>query len=175
MNGKQQLHLVLYQPEIPQNTGNMMRTCVASNTVMHLIKPLGFSFDEKRVRRVGMDYIHSLNYHIYENWEDFINKNSNGSYYFLTRYGQKTPSEFNLKEAKQDLYFVVGRESTGIDKHILHDHLDTCMRLPMVEEARCLNVSNTAAIILYEALRQLDYQDLIHHETIKGEDFLNNY
>lgn len=163
-------NIVLYHPEIPQNTGNIMRTCVATNTTLHLIEPLGFSLDEKHLRRSGMDYIKDLKYFIYPNWEDFLSKN-NGEFYFLTRYGTKPPSDFDFSQDK-DYYFVLGKESTGIDKEILKDHLETCMRLPMVENARSLNLSNCAAIIVYEALRQQNYQALSKVEVIKGEDFL---
>ncbi len=167
------INLVLYQPEIPQNTGNIMRTCAATDVTLHLIKPLGFSLDEKAIRRSGSNYVDKTDYHVYENWEDFISKNV-GEYFFLTRYGQKAPSEFNYKECNKDIYFILGSESSGMPKDILKDHLDTCFRLPMNENVRSLNVSNVAAIIVYEALRQFDYQDLKREEPeiFKGKDFL---
>ena len=165
------LHLVCYEPEIPQNTGNMMRTCVATNTTLHLIEPLGFSLDDKYMKRSSMDYIKDLHYFVYPSWEDFASKNP-GSYYFLTRYGKKPHSAFDFSNCEEEIYFVVGRESTGIDKHILKDHLETCMRLPMVADARSLNVSNCAAIMIYEALRQQDYVGLSKSEVLKGEHFL---
>lgn len=166
------LHLVLYEPEIPQNTGNMMRTCMATNTCMHLIKPLGFSLDEQHLRRAGMDYVKELNYHIYDNWNDFTAQNPSENYYFMTRYGKKAPSQFNFSQVEGDIYFILGKESTGIPKEILSHQLEHCMRLPMVENARSLNLSNCAAIILYEALRQLQYPGLSDVEVIKGEDWL---
>lgn len=166
------LHLVLYEPEIPQNTGNMMRTCMATNTCMHLIKPLGFSLDEQHLRRAGMDYVKELNYHIYDNWNDFTSQNPSENYYFMTRYGKKAPSQFNFSQVEGDIYFILGKESTGIPKEILSHQLEHCMRLPMVENARSLNLSNCAAIILYEALRQLQYPGLSDVEVIKGEDWL---
>lgn len=166
------LHLVLFEPEIPQNTGNMMRTCMASNTKMHLIKPLGFSLDESHLRRAGMDYVKDLDYTIYENWEDFISKNPSENYYFMTRYGKKAPSQFDFTSCNGDIYLILGKESTGIPKSILSKHLNHCMRLPMVANARSLNLSNCAAIIVYEVLRQLDYPGLSGVEVIKGEDWL---
>ena len=134
------LHVVLYEPEIPQNTGNIIRTCMATGSRLHLIEPLGFSLDEKHLRRSGMDYIKDADIHIHKNWDAFVAEN---------------PSEFTKEEG--DVYLVLGKESTGVDKKILQHHLDTCMRLPMVANARSLNLSNCAAIIVYEVLRQLDY------------------
>lgn len=168
------IHVVLYEPEIPQNTGNIMRTCAAINAKLHLIKPLGFRLDEARMRRSGMDYIDLLDYQVYENWEDFTSKNPSNHYYFLTRYGKKTPTEFNYPQT-EDVYFVLGKESTGIDKKILKNHLDHCMRLPMQKDARSLNLSNCAAIIVYEALRQFDYRGLKQEEVLKGSNFLETW
>lgn len=167
------LHLVLYEPEIPQNTGNMMRTCMATNTKLHLIEPLGFSMDEQHLRRAGMDYIKELNYEIHKDWTSFVEKNPSDNYFYMTRYGKKAPSGFDFKACEGDIYLVLGKESTGIPKEILAQHLDHCMRLPMVANARSLNLSNCAAIILYEVLRQLDYEGLCPVESIKGEDWLS--
>lgn len=165
------IHVVLYEPEIPQNTGNIMRTCMAANCELHLIEPLGFSLDEKHIRRAGMDYIKDLTYTTYPNWDSFLSKNT-GEFYYMTRYGKKAPSEFDFTKSDQDIYLVLGKESTGIPKEILAGQLDRCMRLPMVANARSLNLSNCAAIIVYEVLSQLDYPGLCHHESIKGEDWL---
>ena len=166
------LHLVLFEPEIPQNCGNIMRTCMASNTKLHLIEPLGFSLDEKHLKRAGMDYVKDLDYKIYPNWDAFLQANSSENYYFMTRYGQKAPSHFDFTTCEGDIYLVLGKESTGIPKDILRGHLDHCMRLPMVPTARSLNLSNCAAIIVYEVLRQLDYPNLSGAEVIKGKDWL---
>ena len=166
------LHLVLYEPEIPQNTGNMMRTCMATGSVLHLIKPLGFSLDEQHLKRAGMDYVKELEYHVYENWDDFVSQHPSENYYYMTRYGKKAPSQFDFTTCEGDIYLVLGKESTGIPKEILSQHLDRCMRLPMVANARSLNLSNCAAIIIYEVLRQLDYPGLSGVEVIKGEDWL---
>lgn len=163
------------EPEIPANTGNIIRTCMASGTRLHLIEPLGFSFDDKYLRRSGMDYIRQADIHIYPNWQDFLAKNPNANLYFLTRYGKKTPKQFDFSKKDEDYYFVFGKESTGIAKEILKDHLDRCIRLPMMANARSLNLSNCVAILVYEALGQQDYPGLSFTEKIKGEDFLENW
>lgn len=165
------INVVLYEPEIPQNTGNIMRTCVATNTKLHLIKPLGFSLDDKVVKRSGANYINDCDYKLYENWDDFVSKNK-GTFYFLTRYGHKPHSSFNYSNKDENIYFVFGKESTGIPKEILKDHLDTCLRMPMTDKVRALNVSNTVAIMVYEALRQRNYDDLLFDEPFKGVDYL---
>ncbi len=165
-------NIVLYQPEIPQNTGNIMRTCVATNTKLHLIKPLGFSIDDAHLKRSGVNYIDKLDLEVYESFEEFRSKNP-GEYYFFTRYGHKphTSFDFTNKENK-NLYFIFGKESTGIPKEILKDSLDRCMRIPMTANVRALNVSNSVAIAIYEALRQQDYNDLLREEPHKGADYL---
>ncbi len=166
------INIVLYQPEIPQNTGNVMRTCVATGAKLHLIKPLGFELDEKRIRRSGVNYIDKLKYEVYENFEDFKNKNK-GIYYYFTRYGKKPHSSFNYKEDKnKDIYLIFGKESTGIPKEILQKDLEHCMRIPMTRDVRSLNLSNCVAIVLYEVLRQLDYDNLLKFEPHKGENFI---
>ncbi|MCH3961112.1 MAG: tRNA (cytidine(34)-2'-O)-methyltransferase [Solobacterium sp.] len=168
------INVVLYEPEIPQNTGNIMRTCMAFGCRLHLIEPLGFYMDEKHLKRAGMDYVDDLDFTIYPNWTDFKTKNV-GSFYYVTRYGSKAPSEFDYKkdaDAKQDIYVVFGKESTGIDKEILYQNLDRCIRIPMVENARSLNLSNCVALCIYEVIDQLGYPGLAREEVIKGPDFL---
>ncbi len=168
-------NIVLYEPEIPQNTGNIMRTCVATNTKLHLIKPLGFELDDAHVKRSGVNYIDKLNYEVYENWEDFKNKNK-GIYYYFTRYGHKPHTSFDYSNSNDELYFIFGKESTGIPKEILKEDLKHCMRIPMTANVRALNVSNAVAIVIYEVLRQQDYNDLLQDEPEdlghKGKDFL---
>ena len=167
------LNLVFYQPEIPQNTGNIMRTCAATDTVLHLIEPLGFSLAEKDVKRSGANYIKHTEYYVYKNWEEFLEKND-GEIFYLSRYGMKCVSEIDVSDVSKNYYFVVGSESTGIAKEILKDNLDRCMRLPMNDKVMALNVSNVAAIIIYEALRQQNYRALeqFEPEKFKGKDFL---
>ena len=169
------INVVLYEPEIPQNTGNIMRTCMAFNCRLHLIEPLGFYMDEKHLRRAGMDYRDQIDYTVYPNWEDFKAKYE-GSFYYVTRYGSKTPSDFNYQkdvDEGKDIYVVFGKESTGIDKEILYQNLDRCVRIPMVENARSLNLSNCVALCIYEVMDQLGYPGLAREEVIKGPDFLN--
>lgn len=165
------INIVLYQPEIPANTGNIMRTCVATNSKLHLIKPLGFSLDDKYLKRSGLDYIKYLDYTVYENYEDFKSQN-NGTYYYLTRYGNKPHTSFDYHNSDENIYFIFGKESTGIPKSILKDNLDYCMRIPMTAKTRTLNLSNCVAIMVYEALRQQNYNDLLFKEPFKGEDYL---
>ena len=166
------IHVVLYEPEIPQNTGNIMRTCVATGAHLHLIEPLGFKLDEQKVRRSGLDYRLDAFVTVYPNYEDFTAKNP-GSYYFITRYGQKSPSSVDFVQSTDDIYLIFGKESSGIPKSILRAYKEQCLRLPMVESARSLNLSNTVAIVVYEVLRQLDYPGLSKVEVIKGEDWLD--
>ena len=166
------INIVLYQPEIPQNTGNIMRTCVATGSRLHLIKPLGFEIDDAHLKRSGVNYIDKLEYFVYENFEDFLNQNSEGEYYFFTRYGHKPHTSFNYSNVNKDLYFIFGKESTGLPKDILKHHLDRCMRIPMSENVRALNLSNCCAIVIYEVLRQQNYNNLLFDEPHKGQDYL---
>ena len=165
------INIVLYEPEIPQNTGNIMRTCVATGARLHLIEPLGFNIDEKSIKRSGVNYIDKLEYKVYKNYEEFLKEN-NGEFYYFTRYGKKPHSSFDYTNTNKDIYLIFGKESTGIPKEILKQHLDRCMRIPMTSNVRSLNLSNCVAIVLYEVLRQLNYQDLLKTEPHKGEDYL---
>lgn len=165
-------NIVLYEPEIPQNTGNIMRTCVATGTKLHLIKPPGFTIDDAHLKRCGVNYIDKLEYTIYENFSDFKEKNP-GIYYYFTRYGHKPHTSFDYSNPKdENLYFIFGKESTGIPKEILQQDLDHCMRIPMTSNVRALNVSNSVAIVIYEALRQQNYRGLLFEEPHKGKDYL---
>ncbi len=164
-------HIVLFEPEIPGNTGNIMRTCAGTNSHLHLIKPLGFSLENRYVKRSGVNYLEHCECTIYENWEDFLSKNK-GEFYFLTRYGKKPHTSFDYSDTKKELYFIFGKESTGIPKEILKPHFDHCMRIPMTDHIRALNLSNSVAIMIYEALRQQDYKGLLKEEPFKGENYL---
>lgn len=168
-------NIVLYQPEIPGNTGNIMRTCVATGTKLHLIKPLGFIIDDAHLKRSGVNYIDKLDYEIYENFEDFQDKNE-GEYYFFTRYGRKPHTEFDFSNKDNNIYLIFGKESTGIPKEILKNHIDNCMRIPMTDNVRALNLSNSVAIAIYEVLRQQDYYGLLREEpndgNFKGADWI---
>ncbi len=166
------IHIVLFEPEIPQNTGNIMRTCAASGCELHLIEPLGFVMDEKHLRRAGMDYRKELKYTTYSDFDAFKASNTSDNYYFVTRYGKVPPETHEYAKCVGDIYIIFGKESTGIPKQMLQGHLDHCMRIPMVASARSLNLSNCVAIVAYEILKQLDYPNLVKHECLKGEDFL---
>lgn len=145
------MHIVLHQPEIPANTGNIGRTCVATNTSLHMIEPFGFVLNDKSVKRAGMDYWEHLDVHRYINYEDFVAKNPNARVFYATTKAKKCYTEV---EFGPDDYIMFGKESAGIPEEILVDHEDTCIRIPMEPQIRSLNLSNSVAIVLYEALRQ---------------------
>ncbi len=169
------MNIVLYEPEIPQNTGNIMRTCVALGAKLHLIKPLGFSLEAKYVKRASANYMQDLNYKVYENWNEFLQENpNNNNFFFSTRYGRKPHSDFNYKAVNKAVYLIFGKESSGIPKNILQDNLEHCFRIPMVKTARSLNLSNCVMTVAYEVMRQLDYPNLSLVEVQKGADFLEN-
>ena len=165
------INIVLYEPEIPTNTGNIMRTCIACNAKLHLIEPLGFRLDEKSVKRSGVNYLDNLNYEVYDDYNDFLAKNS-GDFYYFTRYGKKPHTSFDYSDCTKNIYLIFGKESTGIPKDILKNNLDKCVRIPMSSNVRSLNLSNCVAIVVYEVLRQQNYNDLLFCEPFKGEDYL---
>ena len=165
------INIVLYEPEIPTNTGNIMRTCVATGTKLHLIEPLGFKLDEASLKRAGVNYIDKLEYNVYKNWDDFKSKNK-GTYYYFTRYGKKPHTSFDYSNQDEEIYLIFGKESTGIPREILKDDLEHCMRIPMTANVRALNLSNCCAIVVYEVLRQQDYRDLLRTEPHKSENFI---
>lgn len=164
------LNIVLLEPLIPQNTGNIMRTAVATGSRLHLIKPLGFSLEDKYMKRAGLDYIEHLDLTIYENFEEFKAKNI-GKYYYFTRYGSKAHDMYNY-DLKDNVYLIFGKETTGIDKEILRNNKDRLVRIPMHKNVRAINLSNTVAIATYEVLRQNNYPGLEREEYQKGKDFL---
>ena len=167
------INIVLYEPEIPQNTGNIMRTCAGTGTNLHLIKPLGFSLSDSKVKRCGVNYLDHCDYTVYENYDDFLSKNE-GEFYFFTRYGKKAHSLFDYSDSSKNIYLIFGKESTGIPPHILKPHLERCMRMPMTDGVRALNVSNTVAIMTYEALRQQGYPGLLFDEPHKSKTFIED-
>ena len=148
------LNVVLYEPEIPANTGNIGRTCVATGTRLHLIEPLGFHLDEKAIKRAGMDYWSELDVTTYVNWEDFCEKNPGAKIYMATTKGRHVYTEVSYEP---DCYIMFGKESAGIPEEILVQTPDTAIRIPMNPQIRSLNLSNSVAIVLYEALRQNDF------------------
>lgn len=156
------LNIVLHQPEIPQNTGNIGRTCVATATRLHLIEPLGFQLNEKALKRAGMDYWQDLDVSTYIDYEDFLEKNPRAEIYYATTKGRMLYSDVHFG---QDCYLMFGKESGGIPEEILKAHPDACIRIPMIGDTRSLNLSNAAAIVLYEALRQNGFA----HMKLEGE------
>ena len=151
------LNIVLLEPEIPANTGNIGRTCVATGTRLHLIEPLGFSLSEKALKRAGMDYWSRLDVTTYVNFEDFLTKNPGAKIYMATT---KAPKVYSEAEFEDDCYIMFGKESAGIPEEILVKHKEDCIRIPMVGDIRSLNLSNSVAIVLYEALRQNQFRDM---------------
>lgn len=151
------LHVVLYQPEIPANTGNIARTCLATNTELHLIHPLGFSTDDKMVRRAGLDYWYHVTINEYDSIEELYEKYPDGEYYYIENFGTKSYVDYDYSNVEQDIFFVFGRESSGIPKELIAGKEDRCLRIPMTDQVRSLNLSNAAAIVIYEALRQQQF------------------
>lgn len=151
------MHIVLHQPEIPANTGNIGRTCVATGTTLHLIEPLGFRLNEKDLKRAGMDYWDKLDVRRYINFEDFLEKNPGAKIWMATTKAKHVYSDVTYGP---DDYIMFGKESAGIPEEILKENPDTCVRIPMVGETRSLNLSNSVAIVLYEALRQNDFSNM---------------
>ena len=156
------LNIVLYEPEIPSNTGNIGRTCVATGTRLHLIEPLGFRLNEKAIKRAGMDYWSDLDVTTYVNYEEFLEKNPGAKIYMATTKSRQTYTEVSYEP---DCYIMFGKESAGIPEEILVKHPDTCVRIPMIGETRSLNLSNSVAIVLYEALRQNQFD----HMKLQGQ------
>ncbi|MGN0622679.1 MAG: tRNA (cytidine(34)-2'-O)-methyltransferase [Oscillospiraceae bacterium] len=152
------LNIVLVEPQIPQNTGNISRTCAVTGAVLHLVKPYGFVISDKHLKRAGLDYWDKLEIHQYENLDEFFSKNS-GEFYFFTTKGRKTHSDVAYPEEK-DVYIVFGREDKGLPEKLLYKNPDSCVRIPMRNDLRSLNLSNSVAIACYEVLRQWGYPDL---------------
>jgi len=152
------MHIVLHQPEMPANTGNIGRTCVATGTDLHLIEPLGFVLNDKTVKRAGMDYWDKLNVHRYMNYADFKEKNPGAKIWMATTKAKKVYTEAAFGP---DDYIMFGKESAGIPEEILVDNEETCIRIPMLDEIRSLNLSNSVAIVLYEALRQNNFNNML--------------
>ncbi len=166
------LNIILFEPEIPANTGNIGRSCVATNSRLHLIGPLGFSLSEKQLKRAGMDYWKDLDVTVYDGYEDFIEKNPEcKKIYMATTKAKKTYADV---EFDSDAYIMFGKESAGIPEELLVDNEENCIRIPMLSEIRSLNLSNSVAIIMYEALRQnkfagLENEGELHRLSWKSE------
>lgn len=160
------MNIVLLEPEMPANTGNIGRTCVATGTKLHLIEPMGFRINDKMLKRAGLDYWKDLDVTVYEDFEDFLQKNPEAKIYMATT---KSPNIYSEVAYEPDCFIMFGKESAGIPEDILVNHQDTAVRIPMNEEIRSLNLSNSVSIILYEALRQNNFT----HMQLQGK--LRNY
>ncbi|MEE1219349.1 MAG: tRNA (uridine(34)/cytosine(34)/5-carboxymethylaminomethyluridine(34)-2'-O)-methyltransferase TrmL [Ruminococcus sp.] len=156
------LNLVLVEPEIPQNTGNIARTCAATGASLHLIRPLGFNIDDKKLKRAGLDYWHLLDITYYDGLDDFFAKTKGGNYFFFSTKGTHRHSDVQYPD---NSYLLFGKETKGLPEELLLQHPNETLRIPMIDEARSLNLSNSVAIAAYEVLRQWDYPELLN----KGE------
>ena len=150
-------NIVLVEPEIPQNTGNIARTCAATGSALHIVKPMGFEIDDKKLKRAGLDYWHLLGVRYYEGLDDFFEKTKGGRYFYATTKARHTYCEIEFCDND---YLVFGKETKGLPEALLYDNRDSCMRIPMISEARSLNLSNSVAIVIYEALRQTGFGGL---------------
>ena len=159
------LNIVLVEPEIPQNCGNIARTCAATGCRLHLIRPLGFDISEKAVRRAGLDYWKDVQVLDYENLQDFFNKNDVKQMWCLST---KAPRGYTEAAFSEDCYLFFGKETKGLPEDFLSEHYDECIRIPMLPETRSLNLSNAVAITVYEALRQLNFPGFLDHGKMKG-------
>ena len=158
------LNIVLHEPEIPQNCGNIARTCAATGSVLHLIRPLGFDISEKAVRRAGLDYWHLVDVRVYDNLEDFFSKNDVAQLWCLST---KAPRCYTEADFQDGCYLLFGKETKGLPEDFLREHYDRCVRIPMREQARSLNLSNAVAITAFEALRQTGFSGLLDHGNLK--------
>jgi tRNA (cytidine/uridine-2'-O-)-methyltransferase len=154
------LHIVLYQPEIPANTGNIARTCAGTNASLHLIRPLGFSTDDKMLKRAGCDYWPNVKINYYDSMDELFEQFPKGNFFYIETVGTKNYTDFDYSSQEEDHFFVFGRETTGLPNELLEQNLDRCLRIPQTDKIRSLNLSNTAAILVYEALRQQNFPDL---------------
>ena len=153
-----ELNIVLIEPEIPQNTGNIARTCAATGARLHLVEPMGFKIDDKKLKRAGLDYWYLLDITYYESTEEFFNKNPDGTFFYYSTKAKYNHTEVNYPDKT---YIVFGKETAGLPEELLHQNPDTTVRIPMISDARSLNLSNAAAIGAYEVLRQWGFPDLL--------------
>lgn len=161
------IHIILYHPEIPQNTGNILRTAMATKSKVHIIGPIPFDMGDKALQRAGMDYIKDADYDYYESYEKFAEAFKGKNIYYITKYGKHLYSEPLFNDVLEDVYIMFGRESTGIDKKILSENKEKTLRIPMLSTARSLNLSNAVAIVTYEVLRQQNFPSLATFDVIK--------
>lgn len=153
-----ELNIVLVEPEIPQNTGNIARTCAATGARLHIVEPMGFKIDDKKLKRAGLDYWYLLDITYYSNLEDFFEKNMDGNFYFFSTKAQNRYSDISYPDKS---YLFFGKETAGLPEELLKANPDRCVRIPMISDARSLNLSNSVAIGVYEVLRQWDFPKLL--------------
>ena len=166
------LHIILYQPEMPANVGNIMRTAMALNATLHIIGPTPIKFDDKSLKRAGMDYIGDLSFFIYESIDEFMNKHKDQNIFYVSRYSNKNYTEFDYGRFDQGIYIMFGNESYGLPMDLLRHNKEKTLRIPMVASARSLNLSNAVAIVSYEIMQQQEFYNLATSEVIKGDDYL---
>lgn len=154
------LHIVLYEPVIPANTGNIARTCAGTNVALHLIHPLGFSTDDKMLKRAGLDYWEHVNVIEHESIAQLYGAYEEATYYFIENFGTKRYTEPDYSNPDEEIFFVFGKETTGIPKSVIAEKQAQCLRIPMTDKIRSYNLSNTAALVIFEALRQQDFTKL---------------
>ena len=160
------LNIVMVEPQIPQNTGNVARTCAATGARLHLVGPMGFTVNDAKLKRAGLDYWHLLDITYYDDLADFMEKND-GEYYFFST---KAPHIYTEVDYPDNAYLFFGKETAGLPEDLLEANLDRCVRLPMISEARSLNLSNSVAIVTYEAIGQHDFENLLDHGALTGRD-----
>lgn len=161
------IHIILYHPEIPASTGNILRTAMATNSMVHIIGPIPFDLSDKSLKRAGMDYLKEAKYEYYSSYEEFVEKIGDNKIYYVTKYGVNVYSNVDFSNPVEDVYVMFGRESIGIDKEILSKHKKDTLRIPMLSTARSLNLSNSVAIVVYDILRQKNFPSLATFDMIK--------
>lgn len=164
------IHLVLVSPEMPANVGNIMRTAVAVDAVLHIVGPTPLKFNDEHLKRAGLDYINKLTYFVYDDFAAFTQKNKPKHMYFISRYGKLRYDQANYPPSRVDTYLVFGSESHGLPEELYIEHKENLLRIPMVMNVRSLNLSNAVAVVTYEVLRQQDYANLATFEVIKRND-----
>lgn len=161
------IHIILFHPEIPANTGNILRTAMATNSMVHIIGPIPFDISDKSLKRAGMDYLKEAKYIYYDSYDEFVKQIGDVKIYYVTKYGTNVYSNVDFSDPVDDVYVMFGRESTGIDKEILSKNKEMTLRIPMLSTARSLNLSNSVAIVVYEILRQKKFPSLATFDMIK--------
>lgn len=163
-------HIVLFEPQIPANTGNIARTCAGTNTSLHLIEPLGFKTDDKYLKRAGLDYWEAVDIHYHKSLDDFMTFVGERPLFLISKFAEQTYTDVDYSDTEKDYFFLFGKETTGLPEDFMRDHAEKCLRIPMNDtHVRSLNLSNTANILIYEALRQQDFPNLEKVHTYEND------